>query len=141
MNSLQQTERILRRLYIVRLTALVDLVLLIILVSAALTGKKEIVHVVGPLHGINFLLLLVIVGVAALDGVWGWWFPVAILLTAGPPGAFIGEWVIHRRVRAQKLRAIDDLSSEATVLATAKEEADASDSFSLVTQDERKEHL
>ncbi len=99
MTSILQIERIQRRLRIVRIAALVDLVLLIILVSAALTGQKDIVHVIGPLHGINFLLLLVIVGVAAVDGLWGWWFPVVVLLTAGPPGAFIGEWILHRRVR------------------------------------------
>ncbi len=99
MMSVSQIERIERRLRIVRIVASVDLVLLIILVSAALTGQKDVVHVVGPLHGINFLLLLVIVGVAAIDGLWGWWFPVVVLLTAGPPGAFIGEWILHRRVR------------------------------------------
>ena len=102
MTSMSQTERIQRRLRIVRIAACVDLVLLIILVSAALTGQKDIVHVIGPLHGINFLLLLVIVGVAAIDGLWGWWFPVVVLLTAGPPGAFIGEWILHRRVNMGK---------------------------------------
>ena len=102
MRSVPLIERIERRLRIVRIAALVDLVLLIILVSAALTGQKNIVHVIGPLHGINFLLLLVIVGVAAIDGLWGWWFPVVVLLTAGPPGAFIGEWILHRRVNMGK---------------------------------------
>jgi hypothetical protein len=106
------TEQIHCRLRIVRLVALVDLVLLIALVSASLTGKQEVVHIVGPLHGINFLLLLVIVGVAAIDGVWGWWFPVAVLLTAGPPGAFLGEWIIHRRMMAQHGSSHDDASSE-----------------------------
>ena len=102
MTSISQTERIQRRLRIVRIAAFVDLVLLIILVSAALTGQKDVVSVVGPLHGINFLLLLVIVGVAAIDGLWGWWFPAVVLLTAGPPGAFIGEWILHRRVNMGK---------------------------------------
>ena len=99
--SLQQTERVQRRLRTVRIVACLDLVLLITLVTAALTGQRGIVHILGPLHGINFLLLLVIVATAALDGVWGWWFPVVVLLTAGPPGAFLGEWIIHRRVKAQ----------------------------------------
>jgi hypothetical protein len=103
MMPMPQIERVERRLRIVRVVAFVDLVLLIILVSAAITGQKEIVHVIGPLHGINFLLLLVIVGVAAIDGLWRWWFPVVVLLTAGPPGAFIGEWILHKRVREQKL--------------------------------------
>jgi hypothetical protein len=93
--------RVQRRLRIVRIFALFDLVLLVILVSAAITGKHEIVQIVGPLHGVNFLLLLVIVGVAALDGLWGWWFPLVILCTAGPPGALLGEWNIRRLLRIQ----------------------------------------
>jgi len=144
MTSMQQTERIQHRLRIVRVVALVDLVLLIVLVSAALTGKRELVHILGPLHGINFLLLLVIVGTAAIDGVWGWWFPAVVLLTAGPPGAFLGEWIIHRRVRGQKLITHDALSSEASIVAT-KEETDAPDTFLPMTRefskDERKERL
>jgi hypothetical protein len=66
------------------------------------------VHFLGPLHGINYLLLLVIVAVAALDGLWGWWFPLAVLLTAGPPGAFIGEWIMHRRLSASLTVAQED---------------------------------
>ena len=142
MTSIQPTERARRRLHIVRLVAFIDLVLLIILVSAALTGQREIVHIVGPLHGINFLLLLVIVGAASIDGIWGWWFPIAVLLTAGPPGAFIGEWIINRHIGVQNLTVHADISSEATVLAT-KIGTDASDSSLLVAKeslmDERKE--
>jgi len=134
MNSMQQTERIHRRLRIVRVVASVDLVLLIILVSAALTGQREIVHILGPLHGINFLLLLVIVGVAAIDGVWGWWFPAVVLLTAGPPGAFLGEWILHRRAGAQNLIAHDALSSKAT-----EERTDASAPFLPMTGETSKD--
>lgn len=104
MTAMSQPERLHRRLHVVRLFALLDILLLILLVWAALTGHREIVHILGPLHGINYLLLLVIVTVAALDGIWGWWFPLAVLLTAGPPGAFIGEWLMLRRLRASSTR-------------------------------------
>ncbi len=50
-------ERIRHRLGIVRRVALVDLVLLIALVSSSLTDRREFVQVLGPLHGVNFLLL------------------------------------------------------------------------------------
>jgi len=99
---IQKSERIRKRLRIVQIAALVDFVLLVILVSAALTRQQNIVHVLGPLHGINFLLLLVIVGTSALDGLWGWWFPALVLVTAGPPGAFIGEWLIRRRSSSEQ---------------------------------------
>lgn len=103
MTPVQRTERIYRRLRTLRLMALVDLVLLLALVSSALTGQRELVQILGPLHGINFLLLLVIVVLGAVDGIWAWWFPVAVFLTAGPPGAFIGEWIIARRINAQNV--------------------------------------
>ncbi|HEY3991953.1 MAG TPA: DUF3817 domain-containing protein [Ktedonobacteraceae bacterium] len=99
--TLQRNERIARRLRGVRVVASIDLVLLVALVSTALARQKALVSILGPLHGINFLLLLVIVALGAIDGVWEWWFPVLVLLTAGPPGAFLGEWLIQRRVRAQ----------------------------------------
>ena len=99
---MQKDERIRQRLRVVQVVALVDFVLLLTLISAAVTRQQNIVHVLGPLHGINFLLLLVIVATAALDGLWGWWFPLLVLFTAGPPGAFIGEWLIRRRISFQQ---------------------------------------
>jgi len=87
-----------RRLRLVRWLALLDLVLLVTLVAAAFTGARSLVHILGPLHGVNFLILLVTAGTAALDGLWGWWYPAAILVTAGPIGALVGERVIGRRI-------------------------------------------
>lgn len=142
MTSIQPTERISRRLRIVRLVALVDLVLLLALVSAALTGQREIVHILGPLHGINFLLLLVIVGVGAIDGVWEWWFPVAVLLTAGPPGAFIGEWIINRRVRGRNETIHHNISSGTGAFTSERETNTAGLPLSSTEkhlQDKRKE--
>ena len=141
---MQRTERLYHRLRIVRLVALVDLVLLIALVSAALTGKREFVHILGPLHGINFLLLLVIVGVAAIDGVWGWWFPVAILLTAGPPGALLGEWILHRRIGGQNV-IVHAIGSDETIVVATKRRTGISDSPLPSTKeclmDEREEQI
>jgi len=88
--------RVRRRLRVVRWLALVDAVLLIALVLSALTGAKNLVHILGQLHGVNFLILLVTAGTAALDGLWGWWFPALILVTAGPIGALLGERAIAR---------------------------------------------
>ena len=99
---MQKDIRIRQRLRVVQVVALIDLVLLAMLVTAAVTRQQNIVHILGPLHGINFLLLLVIVATAALDGLWGWWFPLLVLFTAGPPGAFIGEWLILRRTSLQQ---------------------------------------
>lgn len=100
MTSTAHGERVRRRLRVVRWIALVDAILLILLVSSALTGARGAVHILGPLHGVNFLILLVTAATAALDGLWGWWFPAVILVTAGPIGALAGERVIGRRITA-----------------------------------------
>ncbi len=92
--------RVRRRLRVLRRLALLDAVLLIALVLSALTGTRSLVHILGPLHGVNFLILLVTAGTAALDGLWGWWFPALILVTAGPIGTFIGGRAIARRAAA-----------------------------------------
>ncbi|GLV53183.1 hypothetical protein KDH_00380 [Dictyobacter sp. S3.2.2.5] len=139
MSSTQQTERIGRRLRIVRVVALVDFVLLLALVSAALTGQREMVQILGPLHGINFLLLLVIVSVGAIDGVWEWWFPVAVLLTAGPPGAFVGEWIINRRVRTQKALIHNAVSDKTAVVAAERETGTSSVPFPSTKEHVRNE--
>ncbi|HLG78104.1 MAG TPA: hypothetical protein VKX46_16935, partial [Ktedonobacteraceae bacterium] len=66
MTSQQQLERVQKRLRVVRPIALADLVLLIALVTSSLTKQRALVSILGPLHGINFLLLLVVVAVAAI---------------------------------------------------------------------------
>lgn len=138
MTSIQHSEQLRRRLRIVRVVALIDLVLLLALVSAALTRQSELVHLLGPLHGINFLLLLVIVGVGAIDGVWEWWFPIVVLLTAGPPGAFFGEWIMSRRLRIQKTLIRAD---ETAVAATAEETVEPFPSAAEYGRNEQKEQV
>ena len=86
-----------RRLRLVRWVALADGVLLASLLVASFTGARDWVSLLGPLHGGNFLLLLTVVGVGAADGLWGWWFPALVLVTAGPLGALVGEWLIGRQ--------------------------------------------
>lgn len=94
----ERRERARRRLSIVRWIALADLLLLVTLTVASFTGNREVVSVLGPIHGGNFVLLLVIVGTAAADGLWSWWFPAGVLLTGGPIGALIGERLVSRRL-------------------------------------------
>lgn len=91
-------QRTRRRLQIVRWVALADALLLVTLVTASLMDNREWVSVLGPLHGGNFMLLLTIVGVGAVDKLWSWWFPVGVFFTGGPLGALIGEWIISRRL-------------------------------------------
>jgi hypothetical protein len=106
-DELSETERVARarrRLRIVRMVSLADLVLLVLLVSASLLGERGFVRVLGPLHGGTFLLLLTLIGTAAADRLWGWWFFVLTMVTGGPIGALIGEWRLHRQLAATEER-------------------------------------
>ncbi len=107
MAVVQSSERVRRRLGVVRWVALMDLVLLVVLVTSSLTGNRQLVSILGPLHGGNYLLLLVIVGTAAADGFWSWWYPLGVLVTGGPIGAFIGELLVGRGLTARDRAGAD----------------------------------
>jgi hypothetical protein len=91
-----------RRLKWIRWAGVLDLILLIALVTASLTGNREWVRILGPLHGGNFLLLLTLTFVGASDRLWSWGFPAAVALTGGPIGALVGEWLVSRRLKRER---------------------------------------
>ena len=35
-----------------------------------------------------------------LKRMWGWWFPIIVVVTAGPPGSIVGDIVIRRQLKA-----------------------------------------
>jgi hypothetical protein len=86
----------LRQLTTVRRVALVDALLLVPLVVAAVTGAEGLVSVLGPIHGLGFLVLLFLCARGAGEGRWGWWFPALVVVTLGPPGSLIGDVRIRR---------------------------------------------
>lgn len=98
MNPHSSDPRIRARLRVIHRVALLDAVLLLVLVIASLTGQREWVRVLGPLHGGNFLVLLLLACLGAADELWPWWFPGLVLVTAGPPGSFVGRRILQRRL-------------------------------------------
>lgn len=101
-----QNKKLRNQLRLVRWLATFDAILLIALVSAAVLHAQSWVQVLGPIHGINFLCLVAAVTLPAVDGSWGWWFPLLVFFTGGPIGAFIGEWQISKRVQRPAQGAI-----------------------------------
>jgi hypothetical protein len=87
------TRRLLRWVAIV---AFVDFLLLIVLVIAAVSDAESTVSVLGPIHGIGFLLELLLAAKGSVERRWGWWFPVAVVVTGGPLGALIGHVKVTR---------------------------------------------
>jgi hypothetical protein len=92
-------ERTLKQLNIVRVVAVLDALLLVPLVYAALTDAEGAVDVLGPLHGVGFLILVALTARGAVGRLWGWWFPALVVVTLGPPGSFIGDVRIRRGAR------------------------------------------
>jgi integral membrane protein len=89
-----------RRLNLIAVIAIVDAVLLVVLVWASLSDNEGAVHVLGPIHGVGFLVLLYLCITGAGEERWGWWFPLIVLLTGGPVGSLIGDWIVRRRLAA-----------------------------------------
>jgi len=93
-------ELINRRLKVVRILAIIDLVLLVPLVAHGVLDLEFPIFVLGMTHGLLFIALVLLVARGALEKHWGWWFPVIVVVTGGPPGTFIGEVLVRRRLSA-----------------------------------------
>lgn len=94
-----------RLLNTVLVVGVLDGLLLVALVYFAFIDRSDAaVHVLGPIHGVGYLLLLGLTARGALLGQWGWWFPGLVLVTGGPVGSFVGELVLGRRSRASGSR-------------------------------------
>jgi integral membrane protein len=86
----------LRQLTLIRWSAIADFVLLVPLVVAALKDNEGVVSVLGPIHGIGFVILLGLCVKGWMEDRWGAWFPALVVVTLGPPGSLIGERRIRR---------------------------------------------
>lgn len=87
-----------RLLNIILVVGVLDAALLVVLLYVAFVNRSdEAVSVLGPIHGGGYLLLLGLTAYGAGRKLWGWWFPLAVLLTAGPLGSLIGEYRLRER--------------------------------------------
>lgn len=100
MQSVLKARQVLRWLKVVRWFAVADLVLLIILLASSFFHNERLVDIFGLTHGIVFILLVAIVGIGSLQKIWTWWFFIATIITTGPPGALVGEFLIMRKAKA-----------------------------------------
>ncbi|MDQ4048979.1 MAG: hypothetical protein M3131_06320 [Actinomycetota bacterium] len=83
--------------------ALLDFLLLVPLVIAALDHAEGTIDVLGPLHGAGFVVLIGLVVRGSVKGLWGWWFPVIAVITGGPPGCLAGDVYIRRQLARARL--------------------------------------
>ncbi len=93
-------DQITRRLNVILPLAIIDAILLVPLVLHRLADLDVPVFPIGMTHGLLFIALVSLCAKGALDGLWSWWFPIATVLTGGPPGSIVGDIVIRRSLRA-----------------------------------------
>jgi hypothetical protein len=81
--------------------AVLDVLLLIPLVWASrwLADKENVVHVLGPIHGFFFVVLVFLCIYGCVQRWWGWWFPIVVVITGGAIGSLIGDWVIRKQLK------------------------------------------
>jgi integral membrane protein len=89
----------LRRLNLIAVVAVIDALLLAVLLWASFGDRESLVHILGPIHGIGFLLLLVLCLRGTVEERWDWSFPALVVVTGGPLGSLIGDYVLRRRLR------------------------------------------
>ena len=82
----------------VAIAAAVDFLLLVPLVIASISDADDVIHVLGPIHGIGYLILLYLTVAGAGAKRWGWWFPGIVLITGGPLGSIVGDLILRRRL-------------------------------------------
>jgi integral membrane protein len=88
-----------RALNVVLAVGIADALLLVVLMYFAFVDRSDTaVSVLGPIHGIGYLILLYLTVSGAGAKRWGWWFPAIVLVTGGPLGSIIGDVVLRRRL-------------------------------------------
>ena len=93
-----------RLLNAVLAVGITDALLLVVLVYFAFVDHSDAaVSVLGPIHGVGYLLLLGLTTRGVFDDQWGWWFPGLVLVTGGPIGSLVGEVILRRQVAGREL--------------------------------------
>jgi len=94
----------LRLLNAVLVVGILDGLLLLGLLYVAFVDRNEsAISVIGPIHGVGYVILLILTARGAGEGHWGWWFPAAVLVTGGPIGSLLGEVRLRRQLRSRPL--------------------------------------
>jgi integral membrane protein len=89
----------LRDLDRIRLVAILDSLLLLPLLYGMAAGRDDLSPIFGPIHGLGFILLLMLTLKGGGEERWDWWFAV---ITFIPFASLVGEVVVRRQVLARQ---------------------------------------
>jgi integral membrane protein len=88
-----------RALNVVLAVGIADALLLVVLMYFAFVDRSDsAVSVLGPIHGIGYVILLYLTIQGAAHKRWEWWFPGIVLITGGPLGSIVGDVILRRRL-------------------------------------------
>jgi hypothetical protein len=88
-----------RALNLVLAVGIADALLLVVLLYFAFVDRSDAaVSILGPVHGVGYLILLYLTVTGASGKRWGWWFPGIVLVTGGPLGSIVGDVILRRRL-------------------------------------------
>ena len=87
----------LKKMDLIRLIAVFDVILLVVLLGFSFSDNKGGVSILGPIHGLVVLVLLYLTAVGAGEKRWGWLFPVTTLI---PIFALLYDVKLRRQVTA-----------------------------------------
>ena len=87
----------LKKMDLIRLIAVLDVILLVVLLGFSFSDNKGGVSILGPIHGLVVLVLLYLTAVGAGEKRWGWLFPVTTLI---PIFALLYDVKLRRQVTA-----------------------------------------
>lgn len=98
--SIATTKKLLN---VVLAVGVADLILFLILIWVAFIDRSDsAVSLIGPIHGVGFVILIGLTAKGAVDGRWGWWFPAITLITTGPPGSIVGDLILRKQIAEQE---------------------------------------
>lgn len=87
----------------IAIVAVIDVLLLVPLVWASITDRESLIHVLGPIHGFGYVVLLGLCVRGVSNEWWGWWWPLIVLVTLGPLGSLIGDVRVRRELRGRSV--------------------------------------
>lgn len=94
-----ERAKTLKRLNLIGVIAIADALLLVVLLIASFSDS-DLVHVLGPIHGVGFIILVALCVRGVPEERWDWWFPAIVVVTGGPLGSLIGDYVLRRKLAA-----------------------------------------
>ncbi len=93
----------LRRLNVIAVVAIADALLLAVLLWASFSDSEASSTSSARSTAAASWRCLALCTIGWSEKRWDWWFPALVVVTLGPPGSLIGDYVLRRKLQAEPL--------------------------------------